>query len=263
MVLLLVPLEAVLAAPAHLGVQHVLDAGPGGGLAVGEVGRVLQVQADQPPVLEGVVAEGVLPAAVVGVDRAGVVGDGQIRHQGLVQRGQPVALGAARSARGGGAVPSHPAGGTHPGGEHQVGAVGQQDQDEEPGSHGGQQCRSAPVLGRAAPPVACPARLAAQPRAMTKSGWRTSVVLSTAARASSRPRVSEGRLLRRAERGRRTTGSSRGSLRGRYDGTGRGHRKWETGPEEGDGTRKRGRDGKGPVRSGAGPGGSAVRNGPR
>ncbi|MBZ4318703.1 hypothetical protein JNW98_04835 [Streptomyces sp. SCA2-4] len=68
--LLLVPGEAVLAAPSRLGLEQVLDAGPGLALPVGEVRRVAQPEGDQPAlVVEGVVVERLPPDTAVGVER--------------------------------------------------------------------------------------------------------------------------------------------------------------------------------------------------
>lgn len=161
MVLLLVPVEAVLAAAPGLGVQQLLHPGAGVRLAVGEVRRIAQVQPHQPAVLELVRAERPVPAAVVRVQRRRVARVGQVRHQRLVERLEAYALGLGRPGRrGGGAVPAHPRGRGDQRGDTEDRPVRHHRHDHDR-RDGQQQRRSAPVLRGAAPPPAGPGRLPA------------------------------------------------------------------------------------------------------
>ncbi len=105
----LVPGEVVLPAASGLGVQHLLDTGPRPLLPIGEIRRVLQLEALQPPALvEAVLGEGRRPVAAVGVERAGVALRREVRDQRLVQRLQPLRLGLPGAAVPGAAVPPRP-----------------------------------------------------------------------------------------------------------------------------------------------------------
>ncbi|QTT72771.1 hypothetical protein J7W19_04380 [Streptomyces mobaraensis NBRC 13819 = DSM 40847] len=160
--LLLVPDEAVLPAPARLGLQQVLDAGAGLALPVGEVRRVAQPQGDQPAlVVEGVVVERLPPDAAVGVERRRVERRGEVRDEGLVQGLESALHRILTGRRGGGAVPAAPRAGGQQRGGGQRGPVGDEGDDEHAG--GGQQQRgAAPVPGGAGPAAPAGRRQRAQ-----------------------------------------------------------------------------------------------------
>ncbi len=159
---LLVPAEVVLAAPAGLGVEQLLDPGAGGCLAVREVRRVGDPEAGEPPVLiEGVPVEGLRPVASVGEERIGVVGRGEVRHERLVQRPQARGLRLVGPGPHGGPLPPLPRGSAH----HRDQGQDRPVRDERHHQHAGraeEQLGTTPFLGGGDPLL--PARHGQQPQ---------------------------------------------------------------------------------------------------
>lgn len=150
-VALFVPGEVVLAATAGLGVQQLLDPGPGGGLAVGEIGGIRHLEAGQPPVgVEFVAAEGLLPVAAVGEQRTWVVGHREVRHERLVQGPQPRGLRLVRAGLHRGPLPPRPGGGAHHRDQGDQAPVRHECEREDAGRDD-EQRGATPVLGRRGP----------------------------------------------------------------------------------------------------------------
>lgn len=164
LVALLVPGEVVLAAPARLGVEHLLDPGAGRGVAVGEVRRVGHLEPGEAAVgVEDVGgAEGLLPVAAVGEQRRGVVGHGEVRDQRLVQGLEPCGPRLVGAGPRGGAVASPPCGGAHHRDEGQQRPVGDERHRQDAGRDEEQHV-SAPVPGCRGPLL--PPRSRQQPHA--------------------------------------------------------------------------------------------------
>ncbi len=152
LVALLVPCEVVLAAPAGLRGEQLLDARAGVGLAVREVGGVADHElTDAPGVVELVGGEGLLPLPAVRVQRRRVLGAGEVRHQGLVEGLQAYGLGLVGPFGGRGrAVAALPGRRRHQGDDGEQRPVWRQHHDQDHGGHQEQQ-RPAFVLRRVHP----------------------------------------------------------------------------------------------------------------
>ncbi len=157
LVALLVPVEEVLPAAPGLRVQQGLDPGPRGGLAVGEVGGVADPEpGDAAGVVEGVVAERLVPLPAVGEERARVLGGGEVRHEGLVKGPEPFGLGIAGPGLHGGPVASLPGRRRHQGDQGAEGAVGGERDHEDAG--GAQEQRGTTLVLGGLRPLAPPGR---------------------------------------------------------------------------------------------------------
>lgn len=170
-VALLVPREVVLAAPAELGVQQLLDPGPRCRLPVREVRGVADVDPVDPAVaVEVERLEGLLPVAPVRVQRARVVGYGEVRYKRLVEGREALYLrivgaGLLRRLR----IAPLPSGRRHQGDERQQRTVWNEHHDQDDGGHQEEQ-RSAPLLGGVRPLLPPGTGQAAQPTADRDEG---------------------------------------------------------------------------------------------
>ncbi len=164
LVSLLVPGEAVLAAPPGLRGEQLLDPRAGRGLAVREVGGVADHEvADASGVVELVGRVGLLPFPAVRVQRRRVLGAGEVRHQGLVQRLEPLGLGLVGPlGRRRGAVAAVPGRCRHHGDDGEQRPVRHQGHDQDHGRHEEQQWPPF-VLGRVRPPAPAGRGQQAQP----------------------------------------------------------------------------------------------------